>query len=52
MMFESEDDDQYIALALCGQGNGRTAMEYIMKGNRKRAARRGRAKICEIRRSV
>jgi hypothetical protein len=45
MMFESEDDEQYIALALCGQGNGRTAMEYIMKGNRLRAGRRGRAKI-------
>lgn len=45
MMFESEDDEQYIALALCGQGNGRTAMEYIMKGNRLRAGRRGRARI-------
>jgi hypothetical protein len=45
MMYESKDDEQYIALALCGQGHGRTAMEYIVKGNRKRAARRGRAKI-------
>lgn len=45
LMFESEDDDQYIALALCGQGHGRTAMAYIMQGNRKRAVRRGRAKI-------
>lgn len=52
MMFESEDDDQYIALALCGQGNERTAMEYIMKGNRVRARRRGRAKIRASREAV
>ena len=45
MMFDSEDDDQYIALALCGQGHGRTAMEYIVRGNRARALRRGRAKM-------
>lgn len=45
MMYESEGDEQYIALALCAQGHGRTAMEYIMRGNRKRAVRRGRAKI-------
>lgn len=45
MMFASEDDDQWIALAICGQGNGRTAMEYIVRGNRKRASRRARAKL-------
>lgn len=45
MMFASEDDDQWIALALCGQGNGRTAQEYILKGRRKRAGRRARAKL-------
>lgn len=45
MMFESEDDEQYVALALCGQGNGRTALHYIMRGNRHRALRRGRARI-------
>lgn len=45
MMFESEDDDQWIALALCGQGNGRTAVEYIVEGNRRRAARRARVKL-------
>lgn len=45
MMFESEDDEQYIALALCGQGHGRTAMHYVIAGNRNRAVRRGRAKI-------
>jgi hypothetical protein len=45
MMFESEDDEQYIALALCGQGHGRTAMDYIVRRNRRRAVRRGRAKI-------
>ncbi|WP_341222619.1 hypothetical protein [Loktanella salsilacus] len=45
MMFESEDDDQWIALALCGQGNGRTAKEYILKGNGNRAGRNARAKI-------
>lgn len=45
MMFDSEDDDQYIALALCGQGHGRTAMDYIVRGNQARALRRGRAKM-------
>lgn len=45
MMFDSEDDGQYIALALCGQGHGRTAMDYIVRGNRRRAGHRGRAKI-------
>jgi hypothetical protein len=45
MMYENEDDEQYIALALCGQGHGRIAMDYIVKGNRRRAERRGRARI-------
>lgn len=45
MMFASEDDDQWIALALCGQGNGRTAVEYIVAGNRRRASRRARAAL-------
>jgi hypothetical protein len=52
MMFESEDDEQYVALALCGQGNGRTGMEYIMKGNRRRAVRRGRAKLRSARQAA
>lgn len=52
MMFDSEDDDQWIALALCGQGNGRTAQEYILAGNRKRASRRARAKLLAHRRST
>jgi hypothetical protein len=45
MMFDSEDNDQYIALALCGQGHGPTAMEYIVRGNQARALRRGRVKL-------
>lgn len=49
LMFESEDDEQWIALALCGQGNARTAQEYILEGRKKRAGRRGRAKIRAIR---
>lgn len=49
MMFESEDDDQWIALVLCGQGNARTAQDYILEGRKKRAGRRGRAKIRAIR---
>ncbi len=49
LMFESEDDDQWIALALCGQGNARTAQAYILDGQRRRAGRRGRAKIRAIR---
>jgi len=49
MMFESETDEQWIALALCGQGNGRTAQAYILAGARSRASRRGRAKIREHR---
>lgn len=52
MMFSSEDDDQWIALALCGQGNGRTAREYILEGNRKRASRRARAKLQAHRASI
>lgn len=52
MMFDSEDDDQWIALALCGQGNGRTSQEYILKGRRKRAGRRARAKLRAHRASV
>jgi len=49
LMFESEEDEQWIALALCGQGNARTAQEYILEGRKKRAGRRGRAKIRAIR---
>ena len=49
MMFESETDEQWIALALCGQGNGRTAQAYILAGARSRASRRGRAKVREHR---
>ncbi|WP_271882068.1 hypothetical protein [Phaeobacter italicus] len=45
MMFDSEDDDQWIALTLCGQGNSRTAQDYILKGRCKRAGRRARAKL-------
>jgi hypothetical protein len=52
MMFESEDDDQWIALALCGQGNGRTAKEYILKGNCNRAGRNARAKLQAHRESM
>jgi len=52
MMFESEDDDQWIALALCGQGNGRTAQDYILKGNTKRASRRARAKLVASRKAA
>jgi hypothetical protein len=52
MMFASEDDDQWIALALCGQGNGRTAKEYILKGRRKRDGRRARAKLQAQRQSI
>ncbi|MDH2329082.1 hypothetical protein QCN27_19740 [Cereibacter sp. SYSU M97828] len=47
MMFESEEDDQWIALALCGQGNGRTAKHYTLEGRQKRAARRGRGLIAQ-----
>lgn len=49
MMFESENDDQWIALALCGQGNGRTAQHYILDARKKRASRQGRAKIKSLR---
>ena len=52
MMFESEDDDQWIALVLCGQGNGRTALEYIVQGNQLRAARRARAKLRGVRQGL
>lgn len=52
MMFESEDDDQWIALALCGQDSARTAQEYILQGKRKRAARSGRAKLRALRRQT
>lgn len=49
LMFESENDDQWIALALCGQGNGRTAKHYILEGRKKQSARRGRAKLRGLR---
>lgn len=49
LMFESENDDQWIALALCGQGNGRTAKHYILEGRKKQSARRGRAKLQALR---
>lgn len=49
LMFESENDDQWIALALCGQGNGRTAQHYILEGRKRRSSRRGRAKIQALR---
>jgi hypothetical protein len=52
MMFTSEEDDQWIALALCGQGNGRTAQEYILKGQRKREGRRARGKLRTHRRDL
>jgi len=35
LMFESENDDQWIALALCDQGNGRTTRHYILEGGKK-----------------
>lgn len=49
LMFESENDDQWIALALCGQGNGRTSQHYILEGRKRRSSRRGRAKIQALR---
>ena len=49
LMFESESDDQWIALALCGQGNGRTAQHYILEGQKRRSSRKGRAKIQALR---
>ncbi|WP_374423236.1 hypothetical protein [Paracoccus sp. (in: a-proteobacteria)] len=52
MMFESEDDDQWIALALAGQKNARTAIHYIHTGARTRAGRRGRALIRQARMEV
>jgi hypothetical protein len=48
-MFECEDNDQWIALALCGQGNGRTAQHHIFEGRENRSSRRGRAKIQALR---
>lgn len=52
MMFESEDDDQWIALALCGQKGIRTAMHYVVAGRHRRATRRGRDKIRALRTSA
>ncbi|MFG6579715.1 hypothetical protein ACGYK1_09955 [Sulfitobacter sp. 1A13191] len=49
LMFECEDNDQWIALALCGQGNGRTAQHHIFEGRENRSSRRGRAKIQALR---
>ncbi len=52
MMYESDDEDQWIALALCGQGHRRTAQDYTLEGRTRRAGRRGRAKISEARRAA
>ncbi|MCB1331210.1 MAG: hypothetical protein KDK28_17945 [Maritimibacter sp.] len=52
MLFESETDDQWIALALCGQGIGRTGQEYLLEGAKKRASRRARRKIREHRERI
>lgn len=49
MMFESEDDEQWIALALCGQRGARTHLHYVVEGRHRRAARSGRAKIRNLR---
>ncbi|MDF3417315.1 hypothetical protein HKX23_03025 [Sulfitobacter sp. KE29] len=40
LMFECEDNDQWIAFGFCSQGNGRTAQYYILEGRKKRSSRR------------
>jgi hypothetical protein len=45
LMHEEAADEQWIALALCGQSSPRTAEHYVVKGARIRAVRRARSTL-------